>query len=54
MIRSWVQYYDKHRPGTLKGVFRCFHRRLAKWMQSHFKKFKQKIDRILDKSERFA
>jgi len=39
-IRGWVQYYDKHCYRTLKGVFRCFHRRLVKWIQSHFKKYR--------------
>jgi len=50
-IRGWVQYYDKHCPRTLKGVFRCFHSRLAKWIQSHFKKFKRSKERAYDHLE---
>ena len=50
-IRGWVQYYDKHRPGTLKGVFRRFHSRLAKWIQSHFKKFRRSKERAYDHLE---
>ena len=50
-IRGWVYYYDKHRSRTLKGVFRCFHRRLAKWIQSHFKKFKRSKERAYDHLE---
>ena len=50
-IRGWVQYYDKHRPRILKGVFRRFHSRLAKWIQSHFKKFKRSKERAYDHLE---
>jgi len=47
-IRGWIQYYDKHCPGTLSDVFWRFHNRLAKWIKKHFKKFKRSKKRAYE------
>jgi len=47
-IRGWIQYYDKHCNRTLNNVFRHFHKRLVKWIQNHFKRFKGDVRRAYE------
>jgi RNA-directed DNA polymerase len=44
-IRGWIQYYNKFRRNTLNDVFRLFHKRLAKWICSYYKRFNKSIRR---------
>lgn len=39
-IRGWMQYYERFRKMSLKGVFMNLHNRLIKWALNRYKRFK--------------
>ena len=41
-IRGWVNYYGKYSPGTLWRALRCLNRRLVRWLQNKYKRYRTK------------
>jgi RNA-directed DNA polymerase len=40
-IRGWIAYYGKYYPSALHRVFRRLNRRLVRWVQQKYKRFRR-------------
>jgi len=40
-IRGWVNYYGRYYPSALCQAFACFNRRLVRWAQKKYKRYRQ-------------
>ncbi len=39
-IRGWVNYYGRYYPSALHRVFDCINRRLVRWAQKKYKRYR--------------
>ena len=42
-LKGWINYYGKFRPSAMSFVFKCFHRRLIKWVMNRYKSLRNKL-----------